>query len=150
MSYANSLVMTDWTHLEIPTVERLSCRFQGVSKIMPPLLIPTGSVLAVKGTLWSQPPPARGKGSPKRTPYSTLWFFLRGWGRTQGTGIVLISKQEARIPELQGKTAAKRHQPRRLLHQLLPRQWKATSSPPDTEKGLKMPLLLSLVKGLVV
>ncbi|XP_010072299.1 PREDICTED: glycine dehydrogenase (decarboxylating), mitochondrial-like [Pterocles gutturalis] len=68
VSYTNSLVMTDWPHLEIPTVERLSSRFQGVSKRIPVLLIPTGTVLAVRGTLWSQPPPARGKGSPRCTP----------------------------------------------------------------------------------
>ena len=73
VSYVNSLVMMDWPHLEVPAMERLFCQFQGVSKITPPLLIPTGSVLAVRAALWSQPSPARGKGSPRRMQRGALY-----------------------------------------------------------------------------
>ncbi|GAB0209897.1 hypothetical protein GRJ2_003455400 [Grus japonensis] len=101
--------MMDWPDFNIPTVERLSHQLQHFEENLSSSSSPQASVLAVRSIPWSQPLPARGKGSPRHMLHGTFWIILHDQGedmrKWDGEP---TSKLEAHVCDLWEKTPAKK------------------------------------------
>ncbi|GAB0209900.1 hypothetical protein GRJ2_003455700 [Grus japonensis] len=107
--YSNTLAMMDWPDFNIPTVERLSHQLQHFEENLSSSSSPQASVLAVRSIPWSQPLPARGKGSPRHMLHGTFWIILHDQGEDMRKWAgEPTSKLEAHVCDLWEKTPAKK------------------------------------------
>ncbi|GAB0206427.1 hypothetical protein GRJ2_003108300 [Grus japonensis] len=117
-SYSNSLAAMYCPDMDTPTVEKVSSWLQNFEENLCTSSSLRVSTLAVRGTPRNQSSPAlvRGKGSPRRMPRGTLWFFLRDQGEDmrKWDGEPTF-KLEARVRELRGKTAVKKGTPKKAV-----------------------------------
>ncbi|XP_010567620.1 PREDICTED: uncharacterized protein LOC104832910, partial [Haliaeetus leucocephalus] len=115
-SYSNSLAAMYCPDMETPTVEKVSSWLQNFEENLCVSSSLQDSALAVRDAPRNQssPAPVRGKGSPRRMPRGTLWFFLRDQGEDmrKWDGEPTF-KLEARVRELRGKTAVKKGSPKK-------------------------------------
>ncbi|XP_049649847.1 uncharacterized protein LOC126035354 [Accipiter gentilis] len=115
-SYYNSLAAMYCPDMERPTVEKVSSWLQNFEENLCVSSSLQDSALAVRDAPRNQssPAPVRGKGSPRRMPHGTLWFFLRDQGEDmrKWDGEPTF-KLEARVHELRGMTAVKKGSPKK-------------------------------------